>query len=71
MGVAANLQPASVTYVTTSFASAGYFLGEQSEKTSGTATHTKYVFTDDTGSEALLYVIRDGQELIWLIAKAN
>jgi hypothetical protein len=70
-GVAANLQPAFVNQVTTSFAGAGYFLSDQSEKTSGTATHTKYVFVDDVGSEALLYVIRDGQELIWLIAKGN
>jgi hypothetical protein len=70
-GVVANLQPAFVNQVTASFAGAGYFLSDQNEKTSGTATHTKYVFTDDAGSEALLYVIRDGQELIWLIAKGN
>lgn len=70
-GVAANLQPAFVNQVTASFAGAGYFLSNQSEKTVGSATHTKYIFTDDTGSEALLYVIRDRQELLWLIAKGN
>jgi hypothetical protein len=70
-GVVANLQAAFVNQVTASFAGAGYFSSEQSEKTVGSAMHTKYVFTDDAGSEALLYVIRDGQELIWLIAKGN
>ena len=70
-GVVANLQPAFVSQVTASFVGAGYFLNDQSEKTVGSATHTKYVLMDDAGSEALLYVIRDGQELIWLIAKGN
>jgi hypothetical protein len=70
-GVAANLQPAFVSQVSSSFAGAGYFVSEQSDKTVGTAKHSKYVFTDDMGSTALLYVIRDGQELIWLIAKGN
>lgn len=70
-GVAANLQPAFVSQVSSSFAGAGYFVSEQSEKTVGSATHTKYVFLDDLGGTALLYVIRDGQELIWLIAKGS
>jgi hypothetical protein len=70
-GIVANLQPAFISQVSSSFAGAGYFLNDQSEKTVGAATHTKYVFADDAGIEALLYVIRDGQELIWLIAKGN
>jgi hypothetical protein len=70
-GIAANLQPAYVNQVSSSFAGAGYFVSEQSEKTVGSAKHSKYVFADDMGGTALLYVIRDGQELIWLIAKGN
>jgi hypothetical protein len=70
-GIAANLQPAFVSQVSSSFAGAGYFVSEQSDKTVGSATHSKYVFSDDMGGTALLYVIRDGQELVWLIAKGN
>jgi hypothetical protein len=70
-GIVANLQPAFVNQVSSSFAGAGYFLSDQSEKTVGGTKHTEYVFTDDAGGTALLYVIRDGQELIWLIAKGN
>jgi hypothetical protein len=70
-GVAANLQPAFVNQVSSSFAGAGFFVAEQSEKTVGSATHTQYVFTDDLGGAVLLYIIREGQELIWLIAKGN
>jgi hypothetical protein len=70
-GIAANLQPAFVNQVSSSFAGAGYFVNQQSEKTVGSATYSKYIFADDLGGTALLYVIRDGQELIWLIAKGN
>jgi hypothetical protein len=70
-GIAANLQPAFVNQVSSSFAGAGYFVNEQNEKTVGNTTHSKYIFTDDMGGTALLYVIRDSQELIWLIAQGN
>lgn len=69
-GVAASLQPAHVHQITTSFAVAGYFLENTSERTLGNETHTRYLYSDATGDAALLYVIRTPEEL-WLIAHAQ
>ena len=68
-GIAANLQPAFVQQLSTSFAVNGYFLTEQTEREAGGAVHTKYVFDDGMGGTTLLYTIRSPDELIYLIAK--
>ena len=70
-GIAANLQPAFVHQISTSFAVNGYFLSEQSEREVGDAVHTKYLFDDGTGGTTLLYTIRSPQDLIYLIAKGS
>lgn len=70
-GVLANLQPAFVQQLTTSFAAAGYFPAGQQEEVRDGETHTRYTFANDEGQETLLYVIRTPQELVWLVAKAR
>lgn len=71
-GLAANLKPAFVHNVITSFAAAGYF--EDSRQTravegpTGTETQTKIVFFDMMGSRMhVLYVIEAPDEVVWLI----
>ncbi len=67
-GVVAALQLAFVQQLFTSFAGAGYFLAEQSEKAVGMEKHTQYIF-EDGSSTILLYVISTNQKLTWLVAK--
>lgn len=70
-GIATNLQDAFVHQIATAFAVAGYFESARSETDvtfAGQAErHTRIVFEGDTGSR-LLYLIRAGQELVWLTA---
>lgn len=70
-GIAAHLQDAFVHQVATSFAVAGYFESQRSETTTSFAgqeeRHLRIVFEGDSGSR-LLYLIRAGQELVWLTA---
>ncbi len=70
-GIAANLQDAFVHQVATSFAVAGYFEGVRSESQvqfgGQTERHTRIEFDGETDTR-LLYVIRAGQELVWLTA---
>lgn len=68
-GLAANLQPAFVQQLSTSFAVSGYFQSESSERTVGDELHTRYLFDDGSGGQTLLYTIRRPGELIYLIAK--
>lgn len=70
-GIAANLQPAFVREISTNFAMAGFFLDSQEERQVGSEAHTRYLYDDGAGGSALLYVIRDGSELVWLIAKSR
>src|SRR5690606_5110470 len=74
-GVAANLQPAFVHNVTTGFAVAGYFESERTEATVTTATGpqvlTRILFEGGDGTTRLLYLIRTGQEVAWLIARSR
>lgn len=73
-GIAANLQPAFVHQIATAYAVAGYFEQERSERTvSGVGageTHLRIVFVGDDGTR-LLYLIRSGQEVVWLTARSR
>lgn len=72
-GVAVGLAGAKVHEVSTSYALAGYFEQERSETTvsgpQGPETHTRIVYVDDSGGQRLLYLIRAGQEVVWLTAR--
>lgn len=70
-GIAANLQDAFVHQIATGFAVAGYFESARSETevtfAGQTERHMRIVFEGDTGTR-LLYLVRAGQELVWLTA---
>lgn len=70
-GIASNLQDAFAHQIATAFAVAGYFESARSETdvtfAGQSERHTRIVFEGDTGSR-LLYLIRAGQELVWLTA---
>ncbi len=66
-GIARNLRNAYVHQVTTSFALAGYLLGEQKSFKVGQEKHTRYVFESPNGRRALLYVIEAPDALVWLV----
>ena len=74
-GVTAALAPAMVQQIATAYAVAGYFEAERSEATvtgpGGPEAHTRIVYTAEDGTSRLLYVIRAGQEVVWLTAKAR
>lgn len=73
-GVAANLQDAFSYQLATAFALAGYFESERSQTdvtfAGQTERHTRIVFESDAGAR-LLYLIRAGQELVWLTAASR
>ncbi|HGY08923.1 MAG TPA: hypothetical protein ENK37_02555 [Oceanithermus profundus] len=66
-GIARNLRNAYVHQVATSFAAAGYLLGEQKTFEVGQEKHTRYVFESMDGKRALLYVIEAPDALVWLV----
>lgn len=71
-GLAANLKPAFVHNIITSFAAAGYFEDSRETRTvegpAGTENQTKIVFFDMMGTRMhVLYVIEAGDEVAWLI----
>ena len=74
-GLAANLQPGFVHNVVTAFAVAGYFEVDRNESNvasaGGTQAHTRIVFEGMDGTNRLLYLIRSGQEVAWLIARSR
>ncbi|MFO7544650.1 MAG: hypothetical protein R6W77_04060 [Trueperaceae bacterium] len=73
-GIATALQPAFVHQISTAYAVAGYFERERSERTvpgpAGSETHLRLVFAGDDGTR-LLYLIRSGQEVVWLTARSR
>lgn len=73
-GIAMALQPAFVHQIATAYAVAGYFEQERSERTvsgpAGAETHLRLVFVGDDGTR-LLYLIRSGQEVVWLTARSR
>ncbi|HET9026651.1 MAG TPA: hypothetical protein VFN07_03895 [Trueperaceae bacterium] len=74
-GVVTALAAAKVHEVSTAYAVAGYFESERSETAAsgplGPETHTRIVFVGDDGTSRLLYLIRAGQEVVWLTARAR
>lgn len=74
-GVVVSLAGAKVHEISTAYALAGYFQQEQTERAvsgpQGPETHTRIVFVGEDGSQRLLYLIRAGQEVVWLTAKAR
>lgn len=73
-GIAAALQPAFVHQIATAYAVAGYFEQERSERAvsgpTGAETHLRLVFAGNDGTR-LLYLIRSGQEVVWLTARSR
>jgi len=69
-GIAAALQPAFVHQVATSFALAGYFEASRGEQVVAGETRTRVVF-DGADGERLLFVIRSGQEVVWMTARSR
>lgn len=70
-GVAARLQAGFVQQILTSFATAGYFVNNQQEQSSGGETRTRYNLSDDAGGMAVLFVVRKGDELVYAFGKAK
>lgn len=75
-GLAANLKPAFVRDVMTSFAVAGYFEDTRESRAvdgpSGPETQTKITFADMMGSHRyVLYVVEAGDTVAWLIGRAR
>lgn len=70
-GLAARLQAGFVQQVLTSFAVAGYFAEAPQERSLGGETQTRYNLTDGAGKAALLFVVRKGDELVYVVGKAK
>lgn len=70
-GLAANLEGALVYGVERDLLMQGLFRAETSETTVGPERRTRVVFSDGGSQRALLVVIRSGQELVWLVARAR
>ncbi len=70
-GLAATLEPALVYGVERDLLMQGLFRAETSETTVGNERHTRVVFSDGGAQRALLFVIRSGQELVWMIARGR
>ncbi len=70
-GLAASLQPALVYGVERDLMMQGLFRAATNETGVGAEHHTRVVFSDGGTQRALLYVIRSGQELVWLVARGR
>jgi hypothetical protein len=70
-GLAANLEPALVYGVERDLLVQGLFRVETSESSVGAERHTRVVFSDGGSERALLYLVRSGQELLWLVARGR
>jgi len=70
-GLAATLEPALTYGVERDLLVQGLFRAETTTTTIGAERHTRVVFSDGATQRALLYVIRSGQELIWLVARGR
>lgn len=69
-GLAASLEPGLVHQVQLDMAMAGFFAESTTATERGPERHTRIVFTDGA-QRALLYVIRSGRELAWLVARGR
>jgi hypothetical protein len=70
-GLAASLEPALTYGVERDLMMQGLFRAETTETPLGNERHTRVVFSDGGAQRALLYVIRSGQELVWLVARGR
>ncbi len=70
-GLAASLEPALVYGVERDLMMQGLFRAETSNASVGSERHTRVVFSDGGAQRALLYVMRSGQELVWLVARGR
>ncbi len=68
-GLGARLLPAHIHQLTNAFAVAGFFEASRSEVPVGDEVHTRTEFAGPDGSRALLYVIRRGDDVAWLVAR--
>ncbi|MGK0620028.1 hypothetical protein [Meiothermus cerbereus] len=70
-GLAARLQAGFVQQILTSFAASGYFVGNQQETQVAGEVRTRYDLTDGAGRAAILFVVRKGDELVFVFGKAK
>ena len=69
-GFAAALEPAFVREIELNLLMEGYFRSETTVTDAGAERHTRVVFADGERL-ALLYLIRSGPELVWLVARGR
>jgi hypothetical protein len=67
-GFAASLEPAFVYEIERGLLVDGFFRESTSTNEIGGERHTRVVFSDGA-QQALLYLIRNGRELVWLVAR--
>jgi hypothetical protein len=67
-GFAASLEPAFVYEIERGLLVDGFFRESTTTREVGAERHTRVVFSDGT-QQALLYLIRNGRELVWLVAR--
>lgn len=70
-GLAASLAPALSYGVERDLMVQGLYRTETTEAQFGSEQHTHIVFTDGGSQRALLYLIRSGSELVWLVARGR
>ncbi|WP_027876476.1 hypothetical protein [Meiothermus cerbereus] len=70
-GLAARLQAGFVQQILTGFAASGYFVGNQQETQVAGEVRTRYDLTDSAGRAAILFVVRKGDELVFVFGKAK
>lgn len=69
-GIASRLHDAFVVQIMTGFASAGYLQeGWPQTQQVGGETRTRYDFRDDSGKTALLFIVRKGDELVFVVGR--
>lgn len=68
-GLGTRLVPAHIHQLTNAFAVAGFFEASRSEAPVGDEVHTRTEFAGPDGGRALLYVIRRGDDIAWLVAR--
>jgi len=70
-GIAARLQAGFVQQILTSFAVAGYFADAPQERQVNGEVQTRYNLTDGNGKSGLLFVVRKGDELVYVVGKSK
>lgn len=70
-GLAARLQAGFVQQILTSFAAAGYFVESQQESQAAGEVRTRYNLRDELGQAAILFVVRKGEELVFVFGKGK